>query len=103
MRKQTLNERRNKMPISTERVVSEFIARVDGLEFSVKGRITEQMDTETDRKFYWSISHHYRPSENAGVYFPSTVSAKTIEEAEFLLFAYMKNFTCIGVIPNRYF
>jgi len=91
------------MKVTTEKVVSEFIAQVDGLEFVVKGRITELMDTETDRKFYWSISHHYRPSETAGVYYPSTVSAKTIEEAEFLLLAYMKNFTSIGVVPNQYF
>ena len=92
------------MKTSVEKVVSQFIAQVDGLEFAIKGRITELVDTETNSKFQWSISHHYRPSESAaGVYYPSALSAKTVEEAEFLLLSYMKNFTSIGVVPNQYF
>ena len=86
-----------------EKVISEFIAYVKGLEYPIKGRITEFMNKESAYKFHWSISHHYCPSENAGVYYPSSTSAKTIEEAEFLLFAYMENFTSINVETNKYF
>lgn len=91
------------MKIYTEKVVSEFIARVDGLEFSVKGRVTKSIDPETDHKFNWSISHYYCPSENAGPHYPSSSSVKTIGEAESLLLGYIRNFTCIRVVPNAFF
>jgi hypothetical protein len=91
------------MHISMEKVVTEFIARVNGLEFSVKGRITELLNAETDQKYYWSVSHYYCPTENAHLYSPSVRSTKTIKEAEFLLFAYLENFTAIRVTTNEYF
>ena len=91
------------MNISMDKVVSEFIARVDGLEFSIKGRITELLDVETDKKYYWSVSHYYSPSENARSYSPSVRSTQTLKEAEFLLFAYLRSFTTIEVTTNEYF
>lgn len=71
-------------------VVKEYILEHDALDFSIKGRITKTLRADGVNEYFWSISHHYRPTHNAaGVYYPSRVQTETLEEAEQLLL-----FTC---------
>jgi len=85
-------------------IVKEFVLRVDGLEFSVKGLIVKSRGPEGEDTFEWAISHYYKPSEKAAtIYIPSARSGKTLEEAEQLLMAYMQTFTTLDVTPNQYY
>ena len=86
----------------TYEVVKEYVLIVEGLDFSVKGRISRLIKDSGVDEYYWDISHHYRPSEKAaGVYSPSKKTTHSFNEAEFLLSGYMKGFTTIGVTPNE--
>jgi hypothetical protein len=93
------------MGVKTYEIVKQYMFDVNGLDYKVKGRIWRNLDPNAEQHpFGWQISHHCKPSESAGgVYYPSAVSARTLEEAEMLLFAYAKSFTNIGVKPNEDF
>lgn len=91
------------MKASIERVVREFVIRVDGLRFSVKARVSEIMNGEDAGMFYWSISHHYSPTKNGQAYFPGHLSAATSDDAETLLMAYAQGFTAFDVVPNAHY
>ncbi len=82
-------------------VIKEYTLDVDGLDFTVKGRISKIKNNERELPFCWDISHHYKPTKGAGVYYPSKMSTKTFEEAENFLLAYMVCFTTIGVTPDK--
>jgi hypothetical protein len=85
-------------------VTKEFIFFVEGLEFTVKGRITYNSEAEPQLNYGWEISHYYKPSEEAaGVYRPSNMHGSSQEEAEASLKMYMRSFTTIGVTPNDYY
>lgn len=72
------------------------------MDFSVKGRVTKTIRDDGADEYYWSISQHYRPTEDAtGVYYPSRLRAETFEEAERLLLMYMSGFSAIDVTPNK--
>lgn len=84
-------------------IVKEFVLRVDGLEFSVKGRIVKTVNPKGEDEFEWHISHHCKPSQGAGVYFPSVTSGNKQEDVEQFLIGYMQVFTTLGVTPNKYY
>jgi hypothetical protein len=85
-------------------VIKEYVLEHDDLDFSVKGRITKTVRDDGANEYYWSISHHYRPSESAAtVYYPSRIRTETFEEAEHLLHLYMSGFTAIDVTPNKHY
>jgi hypothetical protein len=85
-------------------IVGEYVLFVEGLSFSVKGRITKSTNQEGSEEFRWEISHHYRPSESAGgVYYPSVRESKSFDEVRQLLMAYMNCFTTIDVTPNEHY
>ena len=89
------------MGVKTYEVIKQYVFWVDGLDYTVKGRISRNLDPNAGQPFLWEISHHYKPSETAaGVYYPSVVSAGTLEDAERFLFAYANAFTNIGVKAN---
>lgn len=88
---------------SIGKVVQEYILFVEALEFSIKGRVSEQFESDSNQRYSWSISHHYRPSATAaGVYYPSATLAPTFKKAEALLLRYMKGFTALDVTANEY-
>ncbi len=89
------------MTVHKYEVVKQYVFWVEGLSHTVKARITRNLDPGETRPFTWEISHHYKPSAGAGVYYPSEVSALTIEVAKRLLFMYAEMFTNIGVTPNQ--
>ncbi|MBI3249173.1 MAG: hypothetical protein HYZ50_21940 [Deltaproteobacteria bacterium] len=86
-----------------EKVVREFVARVDGLEFSVKARISETLAGEDVGTFYWAISHYYSATENGQAYAPGTRTFSTLADAEMTLMLYLRGFTSFGVQPDRYY
>jgi hypothetical protein len=89
------------MKADIEKVVKEFIARIDSLPFSVKARISEILTGPDAGKYYWSISHHYSPTESGHTYFPDARTAITIEEVEMLLMSYLQGFTPFGIQSNQ--
>ncbi len=89
------------MKITARKVVTQyvFVASEMGVP-TFYGRIVK--DDNAERPYTWEISHHYRPNENAGgVYYPSTVSCSTAEEAETHLMVYAKKFSNIDVTKNE--
>jgi len=85
-------------------VVKEYILHHDGLDFTVKGRITKIKGNDGVYTYEWSISHYYKPSEHAGgVHVPSSRSSISLKEAEDSLFAYMEAFTNIGIKQNNFY
>jgi len=90
------------MSIDIYEVVKEYVLTVEGLEHSVKGRISRLRKDVGVEEYYWDISHHYRPSkEHAGVYYPSGKTTNSFEDAENHLLSYIHNFTTIDVTPNN--
>ena len=90
------------MPTYLYEAVKEYVLILEGLDHSVKGRITRLIKDAGVEEYYWDISHHYRPSESAaGVYYPSKKTTNSFNEAESLLLGYMKVFTTIDVTPNE--
>lgn len=89
------------MSVKTYEIVKQYMFWVEGLEHTVKGRISRSLDPNAGEPFRYEISHHYKPSAKAGVYYPSVVSADTLEHAEMHLFAYANAFTNIGVKANE--
>lgn len=90
---------------SVEKVVTEYIFAVGNLEFRVKGRISEKLGSglNTPLPFSWTVSHHYRTSKDApGVTAPVKTDCASREEAERLLFTYVRSFTDISE-PNRFY
>jgi hypothetical protein len=90
---------------SIEKVVQEYVLTIDGLPFTIKGRISERLDyTDPSQRFSWAISHYFRPSENTGGHYrPSTRSASTLQNAEAMLKTYMDGITTFDVTPNEYY
>ena len=90
---------------SVEKVVTEYIFTVGNLEFRVKGRISEKLGSglNTPMPFSWTVSHHYRTSKDAsGATVPAKTDCASREEAERMLFTYVRSFTDI-VEPNRFY
>ncbi len=71
-------------------VVKQFEFHVSPLPYAIKGKIVTSGDGKD--RYTWSISHHYRPSEGACVYFPSRVTSPSLEEAEEDFRAYAESF-----------
>ena len=91
------------MGVKTYEIVKEYLFWVDELEYTVKCRISRNLDPNAGEPFRWEISHNCKSLKTAGVYYPSVVSAGTLEDAEMHLFAYANAFTNIGVKANEYF
>ena len=71
-------------------VVKQFEFHVAPLQHPIKGKIVRSGDGKD--QYTWSISHHYRPTEGAGLYFPSRVTTSSLEETETEFRAYAESF-----------
>ncbi len=89
------------MTVNKEKIVKSFVYYdLDGFGEFVYAKIIQ---TE-DGKFSWEISHHYKPEQNAGIYYPSTVSGDSSKEVEKHLNMYVRNFTIdFGIKKNLNF
>ncbi len=90
------------MRVYSYEVIKQYVFWMDELGQTVKARISRNLDSTSAKPFSWDISHHWRPSPGAGFYFPSALSAITLENAEALMLAYAKSFTS-DVIGNASF
>jgi hypothetical protein len=74
-------------------VVKQFELHVPPLSHAIKGKIVKYTEQNGEAAYEWSISHHYKPTSSAGgVYYPSTRSLRTLEDAEQLFRAYAESF-----------
>jgi hypothetical protein len=90
---------------SVEKVVSEFVFTFPTFEFRVRARISEKLGAglNTPLPFSWTVSHHYKLSKDAqSATFPQKTECASREEAERLLFTYMRSFTDV-VEPNKFY
>lgn len=86
------------------KVEEEYTMFVDGLKYSIIGRVLINLDVNSPYNYSWEISHYCKGSETAAiVYEPTDRTASTIEKARKKLMVYMKTFTTIGVESNPYF
>jgi hypothetical protein len=83
-------------------IVKEYKISIDGLNFEIKGRVLKRVsgDEGLTVDFKWEISHYYKPSDGATVYYPSQDHAETAERAEQLLIHYLTHFTNIDIEVN---
>ncbi len=83
------------------RVVQEYVLWTDAVQYCVRGRVVEHLDSDPGGRYGWEVSHHFKPAQSAfGVYRPSAVTGATIEEATGQLMAYLRGFQNINVEPN---
>jgi hypothetical protein len=89
------------LPISE--VVKKFELYVNGPPHTIKGKITKSV-VKGQPQFTWHISHNYKPTAGAGVYYPSLITVSSLEEAETLFQIYAQSFvTDHEVKANEYF
>jgi hypothetical protein len=75
------------------KVIKQFEFHASPLSHAIKGKIVKYVSTGGDAQYDWSISHHYKGSPSAiGVYYPSRVSSRSLEEAEADFRAYAESF-----------
>lgn len=90
---------------SIDKVIAEYIFTFTSPGLTVKGRITEKLGAGLGSAppFSWSLSHYYKVSKEAlGINPPSKTECGSKEEAERLMFSYVRTFTDI-VEPNRFY
>jgi len=63
-------------------VVKQFEFDAEPLTHPIKGKIVRYTSEDGDVHYRWSIRHHYKPAAGAGVYFPSVLTASSLEDAE---------------------
>ena len=91
------------MVTSPRKVVQEYIFHVEGMEESLKARITLDIEPiEQMGAYSWDISHLWHTQ--GGPYCPSTTHGKTFDEVENLLMAYAMSFvTELGFSKNKFY
>lgn len=91
------------MVTSPRKVLQEYIFHVDGMEESLKARITLDLEPfEQMGAYSWDISHLWHTE--GGSYSPSSRHGKSFDEVEHMLMAYAKSFiTKYGFSKNGYY
>ena len=88
---------------SVDKVVAEYVFAVGNFQFRIKGRVTEKLGGDLAQRFSWTVSHYYKfNKEAAGPTYPVKTECTTKEEAERLLYTYMRAFTDIAE-PNVFY
>ena len=84
-----------------EKVLIEYVFTMLKGEKKMKGRLCERMGGDATVKYSFAVSHYYRLSDQAPQpLLPSRTECASREEAERLLYAYVRAYTGIGVQPN---
>ena len=89
---------------SVEKVVAEYVFTAGNFQFRIRARIAEKLGSgmNTQQPFTWSVSHYYKLKDAPGPVFPPKTDCATKEEAERLLYTYMRNFTDIAELNSFY-
>lgn len=84
--------------------LKQYTLYVEGLDFKIHARISKRVNCIGHMDYKWEVSHYYVPFEEAAsVNIPNGVLSNDERNAELLLINYLKNFTDIGVIPNKFY
>jgi len=84
-----------------EKVLIEYVFTMLKGNAKVKGRVCERLGGDATVKYSWTVSHYYRLNEAAAaVIKPEKTECPTREEAERLLYAYIRAYTGVGVEAN---
>lgn len=84
-------------------IIKEFRVNVQGLDYSVKGRIVKSVKGDFDNVYLGEFSHYCKPHVDAiDVYSPDIVR-QNFDSAERLVLSYLENFTTIDVKPNKHY
>lgn len=84
-----------------EKVLTEYVFTMLKGNIKVKGRLCERMGGDATLKYSWAVSHYYRLAEGAPhPVKPEKTDCASREEAERLLYAYLRAYTGVGVEPN---
>ena len=84
-----------------EKVLMEYVFTMLKGNAKVKGRVCERLGGDATVKYSWSVSHFYRLNETAPAPVkPEKTECGNREEAERLLYAYIRTFTGVGVEAN---
>jgi hypothetical protein len=97
--------REDAMYKSVDKVLTEFVFSFPALEFRVKARISEKLGAglNTPLPFSWTVSHYYKLNKDApSATLPQKTECASREEAERLLFTYMRSFTDV-VESNKFY
>jgi hypothetical protein len=84
-------------------VLQEYQLKMEGLEYPIKARIIQsirQLGQHIPIRYYWQISHYYKPKDAPLDYTPNRMHALTKDDAYRDLMSYMKGFT-LNVTANK--
>jgi hypothetical protein len=84
-----------------EKVLIEYVFTMLKGNAKVKGRVCERLGGDATVKYSWAVSHYYRLAENAPTpHKPGKTECANREEADRLLYAYIRAYTGVGVEAN---
>ncbi|MBP1638922.1 MAG: hypothetical protein H6Q17_505 [Bacteroidetes bacterium] len=81
-------------------IVKEFEAQVPGYPHTIKARILQLKSRSPNKIYYGTVSHYYKPNEQALEVVMPTGQGNSIAAIERELNVYLKAFTSIGVVVN---
>jgi hypothetical protein len=86
---------------SIEKVLIEYVFTMLKGNAKVKGRVCERLGGDATVKYSWAVSHYYRLTENSPApHKPEKTECANREEADRLLYAYIRAYTGVGVEAN---
>ena len=86
---------------AVEKVLIEYVFTMIKGEKKLKGRLCERMGGDAKIKYSFAVSHYYRLAAGApDPIKPEKTECASREEAERLLYSYMRGYTGTGVEAN---
>lgn len=83
-------------------VIKEYIMYLSDFDGTIKGRVVKSLNTNSELKYKWEVSHYYLPSKDAmGVYYPDNRMARDFESCKNVMFIYLNGFKNIKIVENK--
>ncbi|HRN40918.1 MAG TPA: hypothetical protein PK649_02455 [Vicingus sp.] len=84
-------------------IIKQYRVKVEGVNFTVYGRIIKSVSGDDENVFLGELSHYCKQTEDAiDVYRPSLVG-NNIDRVEHLITNYLEKFTNINIEENKYY
>lgn len=84
-------------------IIKQYRVRVEGLNFTIYGRIIKSVSGDDEDVFLGELSHYCKQfNEAIDVYRPSLIG-NNIEKVEYLIISYLEKFTNINVEENTHY
>jgi hypothetical protein len=91
------------MENSPAEIIKEFIVHVEGLNFTVKGRIKKTIKGEDQHLFIGELSHYCKPLIDAATVYQPSLVKQDYNTVEHLVIRYLESFTTFDVMVNKYY